>query len=182
MLNKIRKEFNNLVSGKVNAAEIQKEPEMTKPVEQAAQFNATEILANLQAAEATLATQAGVLAELQAQFAAVSAELATVKAAKEKMEADAKSAKMSARKEKIVAAVGTDKSEALFTATESLADEQFEAVVGAMSANIDKEAASPAFTEQGVGHSADASKVVAEAEQSTIEAKLRAKYAQQESK
>ena len=69
--------------------------------------------------------------------------------------AEATAAKLAARKEKIVAAVGTARADAVFAAVEGMEDAQFEAVLSVMTAAGSTEAQSPMFNEQGASLDAD---------------------------
>lgn len=62
----------------------------------------------------------------------------------------AAAAKLAARKEKIVAAVGEAKADALMAATQNMDDTQFSEIMGALGVAADKEAKSPLFNEVGV--------------------------------
>lgn len=103
-------------------------------------------------ANALIAQADGQVAELKKQVEALVAEKAA-------MIADAAEKKMSARKEKIVAAIGTTKAEGVMAATKDLDDAQFEAIVSALATSIDAEAKSEMFTEKGASAEADASKL-----------------------
>lgn len=109
------------------------------------------------------------VAELQALVDAAEAEKAeaAVKAAE---------AKTAARKEKIVAAVGTVRAEAVAAATEGLADAAFDAVLSAMTLSVEAEATSPLFTEAGVTAEADAATVANAVVESAEMKILRTKY------
>ena len=159
MMNALKKVFNNSAKA-TDIAEVEQQMEsleMSKPVADIAQLEA--LASSLSAAEASMASQAVVLAELTSKFDSVVAELSSVKEAKAQLEATMKAAKFATRKEKIEMVVGTSKADALFAATEALEDAQFEAVIGAMTVNLEAEAKTPAFQEQGVGHGVDASKL-----------------------
>jgi hypothetical protein len=108
------------------------------------------------------------LAEVSAKLEAAHAELAAIAAEKAELVATAAAAKLAARKEKIVAAIGTEKADALMVATGSLDDAAFEAVVSAMTGSMDAEAKSSLFTEVGVTAEADAAKVVEESAEMRI--------------
>lgn len=166
MLDAIKKVFSNTTKG---TAEMQKEDKAlpvlaSVNVDQAAQL--TEL-------QASFATQGEQLAAALASLSGAQALLEEVAAAKAALVAEAHSKRMALRKEKIEASVGTGKAEALLVATEALEDAQFEAVVGAMAASFDVEAASPMFKEVGVTAEADTSKVV---EKTALEAALEKKY------
>lgn len=84
-------------------------------------------------------------------------DAATAKIAE--LTASAEQARLTSRKEKIVAAVGTAKADALMAATDQLDEAQFNAVIGAMSTSLDIESKSKLFSEQGVAAEADANQV-----------------------
>jgi predicted nucleic acid-binding Zn-ribbon protein len=175
MMNALKKVFNNSAKA-TSIAEVEQQMEsleMSKPVADTAQLEA--LASSLSAAEASMASQAVVLAELTSKFDSVVAELSSVKEAKAQLEATMKAAKFATRKEKIEMAVGTSKADALFAATEALEDVQFEAVIGAMTVNLEAEAKTPAFQEQGIGHGVDATKVVQDPAVKLAEV-LKAKY------
>ncbi len=129
-----------------------------------------------------LATVLSQLAESQAALAEVTAALTAVHEAKELAEANALAAKLTARKEKILAALGTERADAFMAATEAMPDAQFDTVMAAMAVTSAGEASSPAFTETGVEASANVDALVAEAETSGTGAMLAAKYQKQASK
>jgi hypothetical protein len=84
--------------------------------------------------------------------------------------------KFAARKEKVVAAVGTAKADPLMAATETLDDAAFEAVMGALSASADTESNSKMFQEKGVTVEVVASQVTEEsAEMKMLKKKYGAK-------
>lgn len=118
-----------------------------------------------------LETTSDLVTELQSKLSSIEAAYEEAKAAleelqevKAKLVAEAAEKRLKARKEKIEASVGTSKVDSLMSATESLSDEQFEAVVSAMSASAEKEASSQMFTEAGATVEVDASKVQEEDE------------------
>lgn len=162
----IKDRINKFMKGSGKVAEAKKQ-DVTAEVEQVAAQLDSEFAQKL-------AEQALAMSDLQAKFDSVVAELANVKEAKAAMEKAAQDAKFAARKEKIVAAVGTAKAAALFDATESLDDAKFEAVVGAMAESIDKEAEKELFKDVGVSGGVEASKVM---EESSLETMLKQKYA-----
>lgn len=110
-------------------------------------------------AEAKVAEKDAAIAALQAQLQEYAAVAAQQKAAAELAAEEAKAMKAKARKDKIEAAVGTDKAPALLAALEPLGDEQFEAVVSGLAASVDTEAASPLFAEQGAAGQIDEAKL-----------------------
>lgn len=114
--------------------------------------------------------------EAESQRDELAAKLATLEAASVQAAADAAQAKLDARKAKIVAAVGTDRADAVFEATSALADAAFDAVVGAMTVAADKEAKSPLFTETGASVEANAATVDTPSKEMQI---LREKFGKQ---
>lgn len=121
-----------------------------KQTADAAMAEAAEKITGLQG---ELAAMAGKLTEAQAALDAADEE--AVKAAQE-----AAALKLTARKEKVVASLGTERAEALLKATEGMDDAAFEAVASALGVSAAVEAASPLFKEVGVDAQADASKIV----------------------
>lgn len=115
-------------------------------------------------AEAALAALSAELSTAQANALALANKLAAVEAEKLAAVADAEAKRLTARKEKVEAAVGTEKSVALLAATEALDDAAFEAVVSALGTSLDAEAQSKLFNEQGADVQADKSVVVESAE------------------
>jgi hypothetical protein len=107
--------------------------------------------------QAALASKTAELAEAQAKIAELTADVAAAvefNAAREKAAAEAKAA---ARKEKIVAAVGTDKAASLLAATEKMEDGAFDAVMAALTTTQTVEAKTDLFKEVGVDAEADTS-------------------------
>lgn len=155
MLNHLKKIFNNVV---------EKEPEMVQETTQAPVL-AVDQTAELATAQAALATQAEALSTALAEVATLKQGLEQVTALLAATQAEAATKRLATRKEAIVAAVGTDKAESLLSATETLDDTQFNAIVGAMAASFEAEAKSKMFTEAGV--SAEAKQPV-DAETDTV--------------
>lgn len=112
---------------------------------------------------------------LQTRVEELSAYAKAEEEAKAKALADAEAKRLSDRKEKIVAAVGTDKSESLMEATKDLDDTSFAAVMSALSLKVETETKSPLFNELGVSGDVDASKVVFESKEMQM---IREKYPQ----
>lgn len=131
--------------------------------------------------QAALTAALAELGEVRASLAEVTAALSAVHEAKELAEANALATKLAARKEKVVAALGTDRADAFMAATLAMPDAQFDTVMAAMAVTSAGEAASPAFTEKGVETSANVEALVAEAETSGTGAMLAAKYQKQAS-
>jgi len=181
MLNHLKKYFSTQVEQPTAQADIEKEVvNMTTATEQpiVAETASTDASADL---VAQLATSTSALTELQASFAelttkfeAAQAALSIVENEKKELATKAAEARLVARKEKIVAAVGTSQADALMAAVGGLEDAQFNAVVSAMATSREAEAQTEAFQEVGVSGNADASKVAVE--KSALEAKLEEKY------
>ena len=148
---------------KVDTSEIQAELDAIKTQFEAA---TNELTAKLEEATAALADATGKLEAAEAAKTAAEAKVAELVAAEA-------ARKLAARKEAIVAAIGTDKADALMAATEGLDDAQFTAVVSAMAGKVDAEAQSPLFKEVGVTAEADAAKVVEESAEMKL---LKQKY------
>lgn len=117
---------------------------------------ATELAAQLAVATEALASQSEALqavstklSTLTGLYEASQAALVAAEASQASLVAEAKHKRLSARKEAVVAAVGTSKADALMTATETLDDAAFNAIVGAMTVNMEVEASTPAFNEVG---------------------------------
>lgn len=130
------------------------------------EFDAFKLSAEAEKLELSTALETAMQAVKDADVAvaALQAEVAALKSTVDEAKVSAEQTKATTRKEKIVAAVGTTKADALFTATESLADEQFNAVVESLTSAASVESKSKMFTEQGAAAEVDPSKVV---EQST---------------
>ena len=152
MLERIRKAFSaNADNNVAEATNHEENVEMTTNTEQLSAVN------NEAELTAIVASQAASLTELQASFAELNnkyteaaAKLAEVEAAKASLVADAASAKLAARKEKLEMAVGDVKAAALLTTLEGLDDSAFSLVVSSMTVNLDAEAKSTLFVESGV--------------------------------
>lgn len=144
-----------------------------------AEFDAFRAEASAQHAELSAALETALsavkeadtrVAELTAAAEAAQAELAAmVNAAAE--------AKATARKNKIVAVVGTERADALFAATSNLDDAAFDNVVGALVVAGDTEARSKLFTEVGAAGETSPAQAAAETESAEMRI-LREKYAQ----
>lgn len=174
MLKSISKFFNT-------ASAETKEVEMTKPSQAASA--APELAAQLASSMEALASQAEALqaiteklADVSALYEVAQAALAASDEAKEQLVATAKQKRLTARKEAIVASIGTAKADALLTATDALDDDAFNAIVGAMAKSFETEASSALFSEVGVSAKTDASAVVTEPEESQEAKMLKAKY------
>lgn len=122
-----------------------------------AQFDAfkAEAAADVADLSAKLTEALDAMKSLEAERDSMSAKLKEAADAAAKMAADAAAAKLAARKEKITAAVGTARADAVFAAVEGMEDAQFEAVLSVMSAAGTAEAQSAMFTEQGASVEVD---------------------------
>jgi hypothetical protein len=132
--------------------------------------------------QAALTAALAELGEVRASLAEVTAALSAVHEAKELAEANALATKLAARKEKVVAALGTALADVFMGATESMPDAQFDTVMAAMAVSSASEADSLAFKQLGVEAQANVDALVAEAATSGTGAMLAAKYQKQASK
>lgn len=123
-------------------------------------------------AEQMVAVAEAQVAELKAALDAANAALAAAEVEKIDAEAAAEAQRLAARKEKVEAAIGTEKAAGLLAATENLDDAAFEAVVSALAGSIEAEAKTSLFKETGVAAEADAAQV----EESETMRILKAKY------
>lgn len=143
----------------------------------AIQAELTEALSQVTTANELIAemteAHAAEVANLKAEIEAAKAALDAIEAEKAEMIAKAEAAKLAARKEKVVAAIGTEKAEGLMAATGHLDDAAFEAVVSALAGSVEAEASSDLFKEVGVDAEVDAAKVVEESEEMKL---LKQKY------
>lgn len=113
------------------------------------------------------------VAELVSKLDEANAALAAIAAEKAAMAAEAEAKRLAARKEKVEAAIGTEKAAGLLLATEGLDDAAFNAVVSALAGSVEAEAETELFKEVGVTAEADAAKVVTESAEMKI---LKQKY------
>jgi len=128
--------------------------------------NSNEALAKLQAdfdsykadAEQLLTQATAEVAELKTKLEAANSVIAAAEQAKAIAEKQALETKMAARKEKIVAAIGTEKADGLMLATEALDDAAFNAVLSALAGSVEAEASTEMFKEVGVDAKAEAPK------------------------
>jgi uncharacterized membrane-anchored protein YhcB (DUF1043 family) len=143
----------------------------------AVQAELDKVKAEFEAFQATtteLVTQAeAVITDLTAKLGEATAALAAVEAEKAALAAEAEAKRLASRKEKVEAAIGTEKAAGLLAATENLDDAAFEAVVSALAGSVDAEASTSLFKEVGVTAEADAAKVVEESAEMKI---LKQKY------
>ena len=120
-----------------------------------------------------LASAVNALADMTINFEAAQAALNALTAEKAELAVKAEAAKFTARKEKVVSAIGTEKADGLMLATQGLDDTAFDAVVSALAGSVDVEASKGLFTEVGVSATADTTKIVAESPEMKI---LKQKY------
>lgn len=102
------------------------------------------------------------LAEMTVNFETAQAALNALSAEKAELAISAETAKTSARKAKVVMAIGTEKADGLMLATQGLEDAAFDAVISALAGSVDAEAKTSLFTESGVEAEADTAKLVVE--------------------
>jgi hypothetical protein len=174
MIDAIKKVFNKATAEKEVMSKEEVQTDLAAP-EMAAKLASTlEALATQAEALQALTSQ---LTEMSSLYEAAQAALTAADVAKELLVAEAKEKRLAARKETIVASVGTAKADALLAATEALDDVAFNAVVGALSVSFEDEAKTVQFKEVGVSAVADPVKVAeagsADSEESKI---LKAKY------
>lgn len=140
-----------------DAGETHKDVQMdVKPTPEAT-LSAEDVLALRAALDESKAALEAANGKIVALTAIVD-EAAEFKASKEKAEADAK---LNARKDKVVAAVGTAQAEAIIAATASMDDTGFDAVMAALSVKAVAETSGALFKEVGVDAEADQTKVQA---------------------
>ena len=116
---------------------------------------------------------ASALKEMTEKYEAAQAALSAIEAEKAGMVAAALAAKLAARKEKVVATIGTEKADALLAATENLDYAAFSAVVSALAGSVEAEADTELFKEVGVDAELDATKVEKESKEMKL---LQEKY------
>ena len=134
-------------------------------VEMVADASATE----LSLMRATVEANVAALAAMTISYEAAQAALNALTAEKAELAVKAEAAKYTARKEKVVSAIGaSEKSEALMLATQDLSDASFDAVVKALAGSVDAEASTGLFAEVGVSAVADTTKIVAESPEMKI--------------
>ena len=176
MLDALKKRFFNAAKETPEMKKEDAQPELTAEKvpesELAAHLeNVKEI--NLQQA-AKLSDALNAITELTSKLAGAQAALAIIEADKASMVAKAVEAKLASRKDKVVEMIGTERADALMTATANMEDAAFDAVLVAMSVATEKEANSAMFKEIGVSGEVDASKVE---EEGAVMKALKAKYA-----
>lgn len=174
MIDAIKKVFNKATAEKEVKMKQEAQTELAAP-EMAAKLAST--LEALASQAEALQAMSDKFAEMSTLYESAQAALAAADVAKELLITEAKEKRLAARKETIVASVGTAKADALLAATEALDDVAFNAVVGALSVSFEDEAKTVQFKEVGVSAVADPVKVAeassADSEESKI---LKAKY------
>lgn len=132
------------------------------------------LTAALEQSEASVATLTAQLADATEKLASVQDILAKAEAEKQEMLDVAEKARMDARMTAIVDAVGTAKADALFGATKTLGDTEFNAIVDAMQGTLQAEAETALFNE--VGATAEVDVVANVEEKSALTKRLEEKY------
>lgn len=160
MLEKFKKKLG--IEGQVK--EVEASAELSDVQAQLAEALSQVETANAMIAEMT-AAHAEALSAVERELEAAKAALDALKAEKAEMIAKAEAAKQKARKEKVVAIIGTEKADALMAATAHLDDAAFEAVVSALAVSVEVEASSDMFKEVGVDAEVDTAKAVQESEE-----------------
>lgn len=127
-----------------------------------ASFDAFKLEAEAQAADLTakLTTAIEHVRSAGEQVEALQASLAAIGAEKAAMEAAAAAAKLAARNDRILAAVGTERAPALQAAFATLEDSAFDAAVAALVTSGEIEGKSRFFREAGVAAEADPAKTI----------------------
>lgn len=128
----------------------------------AAETKTAELVAQLAIATETLEVTRTALAELAAQHAEMKAAFDASEEAKKTLATTLADKRMAARTAAITEAIGTSQLTTVLAATDTMSDEQFNTIVGAMAKSFEAEAKSAMFQEKGVAASADASKVAQE--------------------
>lgn len=149
MLKRLQKYFNPA------SAELQEEvPEMTTENAQADLATDNKMVAEL---TAQLASVTEAMTAMQTQLTQLAALNTQAQAALEAAEADkanlaaqAEAKRLEARTSAITAAVGTSQLEALLAATDGMEDAAFDTIVGAMAKSFENEAQGTMFQEKGV--------------------------------
>lgn len=154
---------------------VEKEPEMVQETSQAPVL-AVDNTAEMALVQAALSASQEQYAELSKKFEEVTMALNAVEGAKQALITSAEEIKAASRKAKVELALGTARAPALLTATQSLDDASFEAIVASLTTSASDEAKSSLFSEVGVSSKTDASAVVTEPEESQESKLLKAKY------
>lgn len=148
--NQMLKSITKFFSGEKGSDEMKK-------TETQADMSAVEMAAQLKQAQEAFSAQAAdmqamqeLMEEMSSKLEQASAALAATEAAKAALVAEAAAKRLTARKERIEAAIGTEKAPALLAATETMEDAAFEAVVSALAGSVEQEAKGKMFTETGV--------------------------------
>lgn len=152
MLKKLQLYFKKPTEVETAATAAQhEEVNMTVQTEQAAApaENVADLQAQMESATAALTALQAQYAELSEKYETAQAALNVTEAAKAELAAQAEAKRLEERTAAIVKAVGTDKAEGVLAALVDVPDEQFNTIVSAMAASVDKEAKSPMFTEKG---------------------------------
>ncbi len=182
MLDKLKKllgaaESKPVIEAATEAVEALAAPEVASPEASAAiavtaspEFSV--MRETLEAASAALSGDLAIavsqLEKMTAAFNTAQAALNALTAEKAEMVVKAEAAKFTARKEKVVLVIGTEKADGLMLATQGLDDTSFDAVVKALAGSVDVEASAGLFKEVGVSAVADTTKIVAESPEMKI--------------
>lgn len=145
--------LNKLFKRAASAASQKESSEMTTQETQpnmAVDGKTAEMAAQLATATEGLAKMTANFADMEAKYKEVVEKLSALETEKASLEAKAKEVMMAARKEKLEAVLGTDKTPAVLASLENADDKTFETVLSAFSANRQAEANSEMFTEAGV--------------------------------
>ena len=156
-------------------AELKKETQMVTETLSGAS-TVEELTASLEALQVESATTVATLASTLTKLAETEAAFAALVVSNETAAALAKEQKLSARKASVVTALGTERANALMTATNDVSDSQFAAIVAAMTVAGQVEATSDLFVEVGVDAQADAAAVLAAVKSNPVMDYLKNKF------
>lgn len=134
-------------------AENQEDVNMTKPTD--VQTDAVSNADELASVKASLEAANTELTSAKTQIEQLTSQLSSFKEAQVAAENAAKEAKLKARSDKAVAALGTEKAEKLLAATSALDDPTFETILAVSSNSLQDESKTELFKETGVEGNAD---------------------------
>lgn len=163
MLKQLQKFFAGSPAQPASAETQEEDVNMTQTTEQpnlAADNPTAELSAQLATVTTTLANLQASFTELTTKYEQAQAALNASEDAQKALATQAAAKRLEARTEAIKAAVGTSQLDSLLSATEGMADEQFNVIVSAMAKSFENEAKGPMFKEIGVAAEAPAAEVV----------------------
>lgn len=133
-------------------ATTQEDEVMNLKTNQQTDNTVAELVAKLSEANTNLSTVKIAMETMRGELETVRAAMNSLATEKAALLAAAETAKLMARKNQIVAAVGTSQADAVMAATSTLDDVSFGAVLSAFAASFEQEAKSKMFTEAGVNN------------------------------